>query len=74
MPSTEAEILNAKVGFMRLADFPLCVAAVDGTHVLINSFGGEDSELYRNRKTTFSLNVQLAVSADVIFKKNPKNI
>ncbi|XP_055308671.1 uncharacterized protein LOC129572686, partial [Sitodiplosis mosellana] len=64
MPSTEEEILDAKVGFMRLADFPLCIAAVDGTHVLINSFGVEDAELYRNRKTTFSLNVQLAVSAD----------
>lgn len=66
MPSTEAEILNAKVGFMRLADFPLCIGAVDGTHVPINSFGGQDGELYRNRKTFFSLNVQLATSADVI--------
>lgn len=65
MPSTAADILNAKVGFMRLAAFPLCIAAVDGTHILINSFGGEDAELYRNRKTTFSLNVQLASSADV---------
>lgn len=64
-PSTEEQQLQAKVRFMQLANFPLCIGAVDGTHVLIQSFGGDEAELYRNRKTTFSLNVQLVVSADV---------
>lgn len=67
MPSTPAEILSAKIDFMQLSRFPLCIAAVDGTHVLIQSFGGPDAEVYRNRHLVFSLNVQLAVSADVRF-------
>lgn len=65
MPRTLDEIHNSKVEFMRWANFPLCVGAVDGTHILVQSFGGEDAEHYRNRKTTFSLNCQLIVSADV---------
>lgn len=65
MPRTQHDLLNAKVDFMRLSGFPLCIAAVDGTHVAVQSFGGGDAELYRTRKTFFSLNCQLAVSADV---------
>lgn len=66
MPQTPNEILEGKVDFMRLSNFLLCVAAVDGTHVLVQSFGGHNAEDYRNRKTTFSLNVQLASAANVI--------
>ncbi|XP_055326010.1 uncharacterized protein LOC129579856, partial [Sitodiplosis mosellana] len=64
MPTTQEEILQAKADFMSLAHFSLCIAAVDGTHVPINSFGGPDAELYRNRHLFFSMKVQLAVSAD----------
>lgn len=67
MPQTQQELLNAKCDFMRLSGFPLCIAAVDGTHILIQSYGGNDAEVYRNRKMTFSHNCQVAVSADVIF-------
>lgn len=79
MPSTVQEIIHSKVEFMRLARFPLCIGAVDGTHVLIQSFGGHDAEIYRNRKLNFSLNVQLAVSANVrfidkIFHTTTKNL
>lgn len=71
MPTTQEEILQAKVDFMNLAHFPLCIAAVDGTHIPIQSFGGPEAELYRNRHLFFSINVQLAVSADVsAVKKN----
>lgn len=74
MPSTPQELLDAKVDFMRLSAFPICIAAVDGTHVAVQSFGGNDAELYRNRKTFFSLNCQIAVSADVIhFNRFGKN-
>lgn len=66
MPETQQEILDAKVDFMRLSGFPLCIGAIDGTHVLIQSYGGENAEIYRNRKMVFSHNCQLAVSADVI--------
>lgn len=67
IPSTPAELLSAKVDFMQMSRFPLCIAAVDGTHVLIQSFGGPYAEAYRNRHMVFSLNVQLASSADVRF-------
>lgn len=50
---------------MSMADFPLCISAVDGTHVPKQSFGGRDAEIYRNRKIVFSLNVQLSVPAEV---------
>lgn len=66
MPETEQELLRAKIGFMRLSGFPLCIAAIDGTHVLIQSYGGYDAEVYRNRKMVFSHNCQVVVSADVI--------
>lgn len=67
MPETQQEILNAKVDFMRQSEFPMCIAAVDGTHVPIQSYGGAEAEIYRNRKMFFSHNCQLAVSADVNF-------
>lgn len=70
MPETPQEILEAKVDFMRLSGFPLCIAAVDGTHVLIQSYGGPNAEVYRNRKMVFSHNCQLVVSADVIIFMN----
>lgn len=72
MPETPQEILKAKVDFMRWSGFPLCIAAVDGTHVLIQSYGGLDAEVYRNRKMVFSHNCQLIVSADVI--NNPSDL
>lgn len=67
MPETEQELLNAKVDFMRQSGFPLCIGAVDGTHIAIQSYGRNDAEIYRNRKMFFSHNCQLVVSADVKF-------
>ncbi|XP_055308145.1 putative nuclease HARBI1 [Sitodiplosis mosellana] len=64
MPETQQDLLNAKVDFMRWSGFPICIGAVDGTHVSIQSYGGPDSEVYRNRKMVFSLNCQFTVSAD----------
>lgn len=54
MPETEQELLNAKVDFMRQSGFPLCIGAVDGTHIAIQSYGRNDAEIYRNRKMFFS--------------------
>lgn len=65
MPETDEELLHAKMDFMRIGGFPLCIAAVDGTHALIQSYGGNDAEVYRNRKMVFSHNCQIVVSADV---------
>lgn len=67
MPANRNEILkkNEKVKFHRFCGFPLAIGAVDGTHIRIRSLGGEDAEYYRNRKSYFSMNCQLTVSADV---------
>lgn len=66
LPRTPREMLNAKALYYRFAAFPLLIAAVDGTHIRVRSFGGPTAELYRNGKGYFSLNVQGIVSADVI--------
>lgn len=65
MPSTQAEIQMMKAKFHRIAQFPMCIACVDGTHIRTQSFGGNDAELYRNRKMYFSINCQIVCSADV---------
>lgn len=66
MPTTENDILNAKVLFNRIGTFPLVIGAIDGTYIRIKSLGGNNAELYRNRKGYFSINCQAVVSAEVI--------
>ncbi|XP_019888574.1 putative nuclease HARBI1 [Ooceraea biroi] len=36
---------------------------MDCTHIRVQSYGGEDSELFRNRKGYFSLNIQEVINA-----------
>lgn len=43
----------------RLSGLPGVIGAVDCTHVPIQSPGGLDAEIYRNRKGYFSINLQL---------------
>ena len=43
------------------------IGAIDGTHIPIKSPGGNDAELYRNRKGYFSLNVQAIVDSTCKF-------
>lgn len=69
MPTTHDEILDAKASYFKIGNFPLCLTCIDGTHIRIHSFGGENAEDYRNRKTYFSINCQAAVSANVILNK-----
>ena len=45
--------------FYRVSGLPGVLGAVDCTHVPIQSPGGVDAEIYRNRKGYFSVNVQL---------------
>lgn len=74
MPLNRNEILYVKVRFHRFQGFPLAIGAVDGTHIQIESFGGEYAEYYRNRKRIFSINCQIVVSADVCeFLRRYKN-
>ncbi|KAH7968022.1 hypothetical protein HPB52_005341 [Rhipicephalus sanguineus] len=44
--------------FYEVAEFPGVTACVACTHVRINSPGGDDAEVFRNRKGYFSFNVQ----------------
>jgi len=45
--------------FHCLSQLPGIVGSIDCTHVLIQSPGGDDTEIYRNRKGYISVNVQL---------------
>ncbi|XP_050339499.1 putative nuclease HARBI1 [Bactrocera neohumeralis] len=58
MPKTERDLKKSQRDFFNLAKFPRVIAAIDCTHVKIISPGGEDAELFRNRKGIFSINVQ----------------
>ena len=45
--------------FYTKSGMPGVIGAIDCTHVPIQSPGGDDAEIYRNRKGYFSINVQL---------------
>ena len=58
MPRNAVEIAEIKTDFHSIAGFPSVIGCIDGTHVKIQSPGGEHAERYRNRKHYFSYNVQ----------------
>ncbi|KAG8237897.1 hypothetical protein J437_LFUL017693 [Ladona fulva] len=64
MPTGE-ELREVKRKFYEIAGFPNVIGCVDGTHIRIQSPGGENSELFRNRKGYFSINVQCICDADL---------
>ncbi|KAJ3662284.1 hypothetical protein Zmor_006639 [Zophobas morio] len=45
--------------FFEIASFPRVSGAIDCTHIKIQSPGGNDAEIFRNRKGYFSINVQM---------------
>uniref|UniRef100_A0A336LP17 CSON015370 protein n=1 Tax=Culicoides sonorensis TaxID=179676 RepID=A0A336LP17_CULSO len=68
MPSSIEELSNVKqkfYKFVRPQGIPNIIGLMDGTHVAINSPGGENAELFRNRKSIFSINVQAVGSYDL---------
>ncbi|XP_039287880.1 putative nuclease HARBI1 [Nilaparvata lugens] len=66
MPTNE-EISRTKSDFFQMRRFPNVVGCIDCTHVKIQSPGGQDAELYRNRKGYFSINVQAICNAQLVF-------
>jgi hypothetical protein len=50
--------VTCQQGFFNIAGFPWVIGALDCTHVNIQSPGGANAELYRNRKGYFSINTQ----------------
>ncbi|KAE9543256.1 hypothetical protein AGLY_003167 [Aphis glycines] len=57
-PTTAEEVETVRAGFYQIAKFPRCIGAIDCTYIKIRSPGGNNAELYRNRKQFFSINVQ----------------
>ena len=64
-PTTQEEKSETMKNFYALAKFPGVLGAIDCTHVAIRSPGGNDAELYRNRKGYFSVNVQAICTASL---------
>lgn len=64
-PETNQNILKTRQGFYDIARFPRCIGAIDCTHVRIQSPGGEEPELFRNRKDFFSINVQTVCDSNL---------
>jgi hypothetical protein len=65
MPTEREDVRKVKCGFYEKARFPNCIGAVDCTHIKIQSPGGCNAELYRNRKGTFSINTQVICDASL---------
>ncbi|XP_071631802.1 putative nuclease HARBI1 [Temnothorax longispinosus] len=57
-PNSDQSLRDTKRRFYNIARFPKVVGAIDCTHVKIQSPGGEEAEVYRNRKGIFTMNVQ----------------
>lgn len=64
MPLGE-ELSSTIVGFYSIAGFPRVVGALDCTHIKIKSPGGNNAELFRNRKQFFSINVQVVCDSNL---------
>jgi len=58
-PATAEERRSIMQLFYGKSGMPGIVGAIDCTHIAIQSPGGDDAEIYRNRKGYFSINVQL---------------
>lgn len=62
MPNDE-ELREVKTQFFNIAGFPNVIGCVDGSHIPIQSPGGDQAELFRNRKGYFSINIQAVCDA-----------
>jgi len=58
-PTTTEDRRGTMGQFYAASSLPGVIGAIDCTHIAIQSSGGDDAEIYRNRKGYFSLNMQL---------------
>ncbi|XP_017473642.1 PREDICTED: putative nuclease HARBI1 [Rhagoletis zephyria] len=65
MPKSSAELEIVNRSFHRIANFPKVVGCIDCTHVKIQSPGGVNAEIFRNREGYFSYNVQAVCNANL---------
>lgn len=68
MPETQPEFRSNSQKFYSVARFPKCIGAIDCTHVKIISPGGNNAEIFRNRKGFFSFNVQAICDSNCLFQ------
>jgi hypothetical protein len=57
-PTTHDECRKTQQDFYNIAQFPRVLGAIDSSHFKIQSPGGDDPEIFRNRKGYFSINGQ----------------
>ncbi|CAN7951495.1 unnamed protein product, partial [Ixodes pacificus] len=62
-----AQFNTVMLDFFALAQFPGVTGCIDCTHVRIKSPGGDDAEVFRNRKGVFSINVQAVTGPQLQF-------
>jgi nuclease HARBI1 len=62
-PQSDEERTQTMREFYAIAQFPGVLGTIDCTHIPIMSPGGDNAELYRNRKGYFSINVQTIANA-----------
>lgn len=60
MPTTAIDQILAMEDFEKIAGFKNVIGAIDCTHVRIQAVGGDDAQLYVNRKSYHSYNVQVS--------------
>ncbi|XP_066600054.1 putative nuclease HARBI1 [Prorops nasuta] len=65
LPRGEAHQVRTMSQNFKISGMPRVIGAIDCVHVRIKSYGGEDAELWRNRKGYFSINVQCLVNSDL---------
>ncbi|XP_037972328.2 putative nuclease HARBI1 [Plutella xylostella] len=65
-PESEEEQRKVKRDFFKIAKFPNVLGCIDCTHVRIQSPGGDDAEIFRNRKGYMSINVQTISTAQLL--------
>ena len=68
MPRTDKEIQKVKAEFYKIRQFPNVIGCIDGSHVPIQSPGGENAEIFRNRKGYFSVNIQAVCDANLVIR------
>jgi nuclease HARBI1 len=59
------DVRKIQHSFYNISGFPGVLGAIDGTHIRIQSPGGANAEVYRNRKGYFSINTQLICDAQL---------
>jgi hypothetical protein len=67
LPDRRNEIRKIHNDFYEIAGFPNVLGAVDCTHIKVQSPGGDHVELYRKRKSWFSINTQAISVANLKF-------